>query len=227
MKTDKFRQVIIWTAALVLGAILGSLGLAKLNEFFDFVAGAYTRLFQFVAVPTIALAVTTTLASLGARKDTGRIFLHTITYTLLTTIAAALVGLVLFRIIQPDVLPQAVVDSGMDAVKSQIGSHQQAFEALTSGYGHVLAIIPNNILQPFLAGNVLSILIVAAAVGMSLTLMPESENKAVLMKAVFGLQDLLFTIIRGLVWALPLGIVAFAAQLAQVKVGDVAGSLGK
>ena len=227
MKTDKFRQVIIWTAALVLGAILGSLGLAKLNEFFDFVAGAYTRLFQFVAVPTIALAVTTTLASLGARKDTGRIFLHTITYTLLTTIAAALVGLVLFRIIQPDVLPQAVVDSGMDAVKSQIGSHQQAFEALTSGYGHVLAIIPNNILQPFLAGNVLSILIVAAAVGMSLTLMPESENKAVLMKAVFGLQDLLFTIIRGLVWALPLGIVAFAAQLAQVKVGDVADSLGK
>ena len=59
----------------MLGAILGSLGIAKLNEFFDFVAGAYTRLFQFVAVPTIALAVTTTLASLGARKDTGRIFL--------------------------------------------------------------------------------------------------------------------------------------------------------
>ena len=227
MKTDKFRQVAIWTLALVIGAILGSLGNAKLNEFFDFVAGAYTRLFQFVAVPTIALAVTTTLASLGARRDTGRIFLHTITYTLLTTIAAALVGLVLFLVIKPGILPQDVVESGMAAVKNQIGNHQQAFEALTSGYGHVLAIIPNNILQPFLAGNVLSILIVAAAVGMSLTVMPDGENKTVLIKAIFGLQELLFTIIKGLVWALPFGIVAFAAQLAQVKVGDVFGSLGK
>ncbi len=227
VKKASARQPLVWCAALVLGAVLGSLGIARLNEFFDFVAGAYTRLFQFVAVPTIALAVTTTLASLGARKDTGRIFLHTLTYTLLTTLAAALVGLALFLAIKPGTLPQGLVESGMDTVRNQIGSHQQAFEALTSGYGHVLAIIPNNVLQPFLAGNVLSILLVAAAAGMGLTLMPEGENKTVLLKAVFGLQDLLFTMIRGLVWALPLGIVAFAAQLAQVKVGEVAGSLGK
>jgi Na+/H+-dicarboxylate symporter len=45
---------------------------------------------------------------------------------------------------------------------------------------------------------------------------------------LLGLQELLFLLIRGLIWALPLGIVAFAAQLsAQVSAGVVADSIGK
>ena len=95
------KKFIIWMAALICGAILGTLGIGWLNNLFDLIAKIYTRLFQFVAVPTIALAVITTLASLGARKDTGRIFLHTIVYTLLTTIAASVVGAVLYVVIFP------------------------------------------------------------------------------------------------------------------------------
>lgn len=49
------KQFVIWMSALVLGGVLGTLGLAWLNNFFDFIATVYTRLFQFVAVPTIAL----------------------------------------------------------------------------------------------------------------------------------------------------------------------------
>jgi Na+/H+-dicarboxylate symporter len=58
--------------------------------------------------------------------------------------------------------------------------------------------------------------------------MPASEGKSVVEKGLFGLQELLFTLIKGLVKVLPLGIVAFSAQLAaQVKAGMVVGSLGK
>ena len=43
-----------------------------------------------------------------------------------------------------------------------------------------------------------------------------------------GLQELLFALIRALVWALPLGIVAYAAQLsAQMSAGVIVDSLGK
>jgi len=43
-----------------------------------------------------------------------------------------------------------------------------------------------------------------------------------------GLQELLFLLIHWLIWTLPLGIVAFAAQLsAQVTAGVVADSIGK
>ena len=219
MKKMDLRQFAVWTAALVAGAVLGSLGIARLDEFFNFLASAYTRLFQFVAVPTIALAVATTLASLGAKKSTGRLFLHTITYTLLTTLAAALVGLGLYVLVAPGNLPAEVI--------AQSAAATDAYQPETL-YGHILNVIPNNAVRPFFEGNVLSILFVAAAVGLGLAAMPASEGKSVVEKGLFGLQELLFTLIKGLVRILPLGIVAFSAQLAaQIKAGMVVGSLGK
>ena len=219
MKKMDLRQFAVWTAALVVGAVLGSLGVARLDGFFNFLASAYTRLFQFVAVPTIALAVATTLASLGAKKSTGRLFLHTITYTLLTTLAAALVGLGLYVLVAPGNLPADVI--------AQSAAATDAYQPETP-YGHILNVIPNNAVRPFFEGNVLSILFVAAAVGLGLAAMPASDGKSVVEKGLFGLQELLFTLIKGLVKVLPLGIVAFSAQLAaQVKAGMVVGSLGK
>ncbi|WP_287073782.1 cation:dicarboxylase symporter family transporter [Prevotella sp. LMAG:51] len=104
----------------------------------NFIATVYTRLFQLLAVPTIALAVMTTLASLGNQADTGKIFRHAITYTLLTTFAAAAVGLVLYNVIAPGNLPAALVQSGMADVPQNLGE--------TSYYDQqILGVIPNNI----------------------------------------------------------------------------------
>ena len=214
------KNIIIWTSALLLGAVLGWLGIEWLNNLLDFIATIYTRLFQFVAVPTIALAILTTLSSLGGKKETGRIFLHTISYTLLTTIAAALVGLVLYLIISPENLPADVVATGQTDVPENLGE--------LTYYDHILSIIPNNVIEPFAKGNVLSILLVSAAVGLALAFIKKTENVQVLIKGILGLQEVLYTLIRALIWTLPLGIVAFAAQLsAQVEAGVAIGSLGQ
>lgn len=212
------KQVFVWIGALLIGALLGYLGIGWLNELFDFVATVYTRLFQFVAVPTIALAVITTLSTLS--RDSGSIFRRTLFYTLFTTMASALVGLVLFLVIAPGNLPAELIHSGQQEVPDQLGT--------LSYYDHFLNVIPNNIITPFATGNVLSILLVAFAVGLALAKMPETDNKQTLVKVIFGLQEMLFTLIRALIWALPLGIVAFAAQLsAQLEAGVIVGSLGK
>ncbi len=214
------KQLALWIGALVIGAVLGTLGIEALDGLMNFIATVYTRLFQLLAVPTIALAVVTTLSALGNQADTGRIFRHAITYTLLTTIAAAAVGLVLYNIVAPGNLPAAMAQSGASALPQDLGQ--------TTYYEHILGVIPNNIIKPFSEGNVLSILILAAAAGIALAKMPESDKKSVVMKGLLGLQDLLFMLIHGLIWALPLGIVAFAAQLsAQVSAGIVMASLGK
>ena len=74
----------------------------------------------------------------------------------------------------------------------------------------------------------LSLLLLAFAVGIGLSKLPESENKTVVVKFLVGLQELLFLLIHWLIWTLPLGIVAFSAQLsAQVTAGVVADSIGK
>ena len=212
------KRTIIWIAALIVGAILGLLGIAWLDEVMNFVATIYTRLFQLLAVPTIVLAVITTFATFGS-KGSGRIFGRTLTYTLLTTIAAAAVGAVLYVIVAPGNLPTEAL-SGV--------SQPSDISPQTSYSDHLLSVVPNNIVKPFLEGNVLSLLLLAFAVGIGLSRLPESENKAVVVKGLLGLQDLLFLLIRWLIWTLPLGIVAFSAQLsAQVSAGVVADSIGK
>ena len=211
-------QIIIWIAALAAGAGAGCLGISILNEFFNFIATVFTRLFQFIAVPTIALAVITTLSELGTKKSTGRIFAHTAFYTLLTTFCAATVSLLLYIIFTPDNIALNTIA-------------QQASKAPVNGltyYDHLLSIVPDNILQPLISGNVLSVILIAAAFGTGLSFMVETENKKALIKTLYGLQELLFVLIRALLWALPLGIMAFAAQLsAQITAGSAISALGK
>ena len=202
----------------MVGAVLGLLGLHWLDAVMNFVATVYTRLFQLLAVPTIVLAVITTFATFGS-KGSGRIFGHTLTYTLLTTFAAAAVGAGLYVLVAPGNLPAEAIGQGGEAV---------ADTPQLSYYSHLISLIPNNIVKPFLEGNVLSLLLLAFAIGIGLSKLPESENKAVVVKGLLGLQELLFLLIRGLIWTLPLGIVAFSAQLsAQVSAGVVADSIGK
>ena len=212
------KKTLIWIGALVVGAILGILGIAWLDEAMNFVATIYTRLFQLLAVPTIVLAVITTFATFGS-KGSGKIFGRTLSYTLLTTFAAAAVGAVLYVIIAPGNLPLETINDASQA---------SAINSQTSYVDHLISIIPNNIIKPFLEGNVLSLLLLAFAIGIGLSKLPESDNKVVITKGLLGLQDLLFLLIRWLIWTLPLGIVAFSAQLsAQVNAGVVADSIGK
>ena len=212
------KKAIIWIGALIVGAILGLFGIAWLDEVMNFVATVYTRLFQLLAVPTIVLAVITTFATFGS-KGSGRIFGHTLTYTLLTTFAAAAVGAVLYVLVAPGNLPVETISN--DTHLSPLTSHLSYID-------HIISVIPNNVVKPFFDGNVLSLLLLAFAVGIGLSKLPESENKTVVVKFLVGLQELLFLLIHWLIWTLPLGIVAFSAQLsAQVTAGVVADSIGK
>lgn len=222
----KYKQIIIWVASLVIGAILGSLGCEGLNHFFDFVASAYTRCFQFIAAPTVALAILTALASLGNNKSAGKIFTKTLGYTLFTSFLAALIAVLLFMVVKPGNLPLETVAEGESVKMVQDLTPAAAEETV---YGHILNCLPNNIVKPLFEGNVLSIILAAAAMGLAIAHFgKENENVQTLLKALTGLQEVLFKMIRALIWALPFGIIAFAGQLAaQVKAGVVVDSIGK
>lgn len=214
------RQMLLWMGALLLGVAAGLPSIAWIDQVMNFIASVYTRLFQLLAVPTIVLAVITTLSSLGAQRESGRIFRTALQYTLATTVAAAVVGLLLFLVVRPDNLPAAAIADGQVAMAGELPS--------LSYKDHFLSVVPNNIVRPFLDGNVLSLILIAFAVGMALARMKRTEGVSALLKGLQGLQELLFTLIRWLIWTLPLGILAFAEQLAsQVSAGVAIESLGK
>jgi Na+/H+-dicarboxylate symporter len=163
MKTRN-KQLFWWLGALVLGTVLGLLHVDAVDAVCKFIATLYTRLFQFLAVPTVALAITTTLISFGRQRSTRKIFTHTITYTLLTTFVAALVGMGMYLLIAPENLPAEMISTAGD-----VNAGGSTF------YEHIVSVIPNNVVQPFLSGNVLSILLIAIAIGLALAWMPDTE----------------------------------------------------
>ncbi|MBQ0052466.1 MAG: dicarboxylate/amino acid:cation symporter [Treponema sp.] len=218
--TKQFRQMIFWVGALVLGAVLGSLHIEAVNNVCGFVASVFTRLFQFTAVPAIAVSVLTTLAMLGGNKETGKIFKRTIFYTLLTTLAASTIAAILFFVISPEALAASAYEgAAVEKIQNMNSS---------SYLDYFLSAIPNNIVYPFVSGNVLSVLIVSFVFGFAISKMKESEKKTAIMNVINGFQELMFMIIGWLIEILPLGVIAFTAQLvSEMSAGIVAGSIGK
>lgn len=214
------KQTFLWIMALVIGFVIGLLDIQIINTVMNFIAKIYTRLFQLLAVPTIAVAVFATLTMLGNEKNTGRIFGHVIKYTLFTTFLAAIVAVAIYYIIAPTNLPKSLVESGLAEVPKDLNA---------MSYGdYLMEIVPNNIIKPFLDSNVLSILLITFVAGIGLSKLPDSDNKASIVKFVLGLQELLFLLIRALVRTFPLGIAAFSVQLAvQVNGGMAFDSIGK
>lgn len=213
-------QLYIWLGVLLVGGGLGFLKVEAIDKTANVIALIYTRLFQLLAVPTIALAVITTLASFGKDKSTAKIFGKSLQYTLLTTLAAAIVGVSLYALIRPANLPSSLLTTDTDAIPDNLKNFSLA--------DHFLSVIPDNLIKPLLEGNVLSILLIAFAMGFAISRMPDTDGKTTLKKCLDGLQEMLFMLIRGLIWSLPLGILAFAEQLtAQASGGVMLDTIGK
>ncbi len=211
--------MILWLVALAVGVGIGLAGIAPLDKAMGVIAMIFTRLFRLLAVPTIVLAVVTTLASLGGGREMGRMFKIAVTYTLLTTTAAAAVGLILYILIAPGNVPPEVINA----------ENSSTVEPVELSYtDHLLSVVPDNVVKPFLEGNVLGLLVLCFAAGIALSKMPDSEAKRSVINGLNGLQELMFILIKWLIAILPVGIVAFAAQLvSEVSGGMMLDSLGK
>ena len=218
---QKRRQLILavcYLIAIVLGIVNGLYGSAFWQAAGDFISTVFIRLFRFIAVPIIAVSIISTLAMISRSSESGRIFRHTIFYTLLTTILAAGLAAVLYVLFSPaNVTLDANVGqaAALDSVKTQ--SYLQ----------YVQSVIPDNFLAPFLSANVLSVLLISAAVGIAIAKLPkDSRQQEVLMSFFSGLQSVLFTLVGWIITVLPIGIFGFFTVLAmQLASRDAWGGL--
>ena len=141
-------------------------------------------------------------------------------YTLLTTLAASTIAAILFFVINPDVLSASVYEGA--------AAEKLAVMNSSSFLDYFVQAIPDNILYPFVSGNVLSILIVSFAFGIAISKMEESDKKTTILNVINGFQELVFKVISWIIAILPIGIIAFTAQMvSDLTAGIVADSIGK
>lgn len=173
------------------------------------VSTLFIRIFKFISIPIISVSLIATLASISRSSESGKIFRHTIFYTLFTTILAASIAALLYGFFAPETIsmsgaaaPEGVVErSYLDYIKS---------------------IVPDNILGPFLSGNVLSVLLVSTLVGLAIAKLPvQSESRTTILNFFKGAQDVLFVIVGWIITILPIGIFGFISQLVvEMKSGE-------
>ena len=215
-KTSQLFTALAYLIAIVLGVCNGLWGSEGLLALADFVSSIFIRLFKFISVPIIAVSIIATLATISQSSESGKIFRHTIFYTLLTTILSASVACGLYLAFAP-----ANVSVGEAApVVSKMAEH--------SYLEYVQSIVPDNFIAPFLSANVLSVLLVSAAIGLAIAKLPRgSRSQDVLMAFFSGAQEVLFVLVRWLIQVLPVGIFGFITALViEMKAGVAIGGLG-
>ena len=204
-----------YVIAILLGIANGCWGTSGLLAFADFLSSIFIRLFKFISNPIIAVSIIATLASISRSSESGKIFRHTIFYTLFTTILAASLAAVLYVIFSPE-------NVSSNGVASIAKASQHSY------LEYIQTIIPDNFIAPFLSANVLSVLLVSAAIGLAIARLPRnSRSQEVLMAFFTGAQEVLFILVKWLIRALPIGIFGFITALVQeVATGVKLGGLG-
>ena len=212
-------QAVLYVLAIVLGLINGFYGSAFWIQAGEFISTIFIRLFRFIAVPIIAVSIIATLSQISRNRESGRIFKHSVFYTLLTTILAASLAAVLFEIFAPTNVTLSDTTQASAAIAGIQGK---------SYFDYITSVVPDNAIAPFLSANVLSVLLIAAAVGIAIAKLPhESTEQRTLMAFFSGLQSVLFTLVSWIIMILPLGIFGFFTVLAkEINAGVAVGGLG-
>ncbi len=212
-------QAVLYVVAIVLGLINGFYGSEIWIQTGEFISTIFIRLFRFIAVPIIAVSIIATLSQISRSTESGRIFRHSVFYTLLTTILAATLAAILFELFAPANVTLSDTTQASEAIAGIKGK---------SYFDYITSVVPDNAIAPFLSANVLSVLIIAAAVGIAIAKLPhDSREQRVLMAFFSGLQSVLFTLVSWIIMILPLGIFGFFTVLAkEINAGVAVGGLG-
>ena len=192
----------IHTRWLAVGAIAGVLtglsGAAALLSGAHHVAHIFKSLLELVSLPIIFLSIVSALTGMNDQRDVAHIGGRVLRYTLLTTIISALIGMVLFLLIQPT--GYAFTDAANATVAPHVGGNYLDF---------LLVIVPSNFIQAFSASsNVTSVVFLALLLGMAILSLPQDEKQR-LHGGFAALFSAMLAVTRFILALMPIGIWAF------------------
>ncbi len=181
--------------AIVLGVLAGFYEAPWIFASAEIVSEIFIKLLKLVSLPIIFLSIFSTALGMENARDIKVIGFKVVKYTLLTTIMAATLALVLFVFVQP---VQNILS--LEAAKT---SESQA------GYlTYLLNAIPSNILQPFVENNVIGVLFLAVMLSVASLSLPV-QNKLILQQFFSSLFSAVMKITQWLVTLMPIAIWAF------------------
>ena len=165
------------------------------TEKVGWVGGLFMRLLRMIIVPLVITSIVSGVASAGSGRTVGRMFGKTLGYYVVSSLLAALTGLLLFNIINPG-RGYPVTDTG--AEPPDLATPESFVDLLYT-------IVPDNFFAAASAGDMLMVIFFCIVFGAAITTLPESSRTKItgLVAALFQAMMALTT---GIIKLLPIGV---------------------
>jgi Na+/H+-dicarboxylate symporter len=177
----------------------------------NWVGVIFLRALNMIIIPLILCSITTGVASVGSSDNLGRLGLKTMSDYVLSTLAAIITGFFLVRIIKPGV----GADLGFKMPVEGLTSASENFSTT------LIQIIPSNIFESLMQGQMLSIIFFAILFGFFITKIEEKPR--LLITDVFNAAlEVIMKITLFIIRFTPLGIFSITAKVIaqQIQMGN-------
>lgn len=183
--------------ATILGLAAGYLNSPTVFAVASVVSEIFINFLKLVSLPIIFLSIVSNASSMESVNEIKDLGKKVIKYTLLTTVIAASVALVIFIAVDP--------------VRSHISAPQveQVSSSDQPGYlKYLMQSIPSNFVQPFSENHVIGVLFIAIVFSLAILSLP-SQNRVVLHSLFSSLYAAVMKVTTWIVIAMPLAVWAF------------------
>ncbi|MDH4348276.1 MAG: dicarboxylate/amino acid:cation symporter [Gemmatimonadota bacterium] len=190
------------------------------------VGQVFLRMLLMTVVPLVFASITLGVAGIGDIRRVGRIGGKTLAYFLVSTAAAAVIGLVLVNTFRPgDGMDPAVRQQLFESYRSQAEGLQARMQT-AFGMDMLLAIVPRNPIQAAANMDMLAVIFFAIVFGAALTLIPR-ERAAPMVRVLEALGDVVIKIIDFAMKLAPYGVFGLIFVVTSRFGWELLGQLGK
>lgn len=181
------------------------------TEYTNWIGVIFLRALNMIIIPLILCSIITGVASVGSSGNLGRLGLKTMAFYILSTLAAILTGFFLVTTIKPGV----GADLGFKVPVENLS-------AISDSFGDTLIkIIPSNIFESLMQGQMLSIIFFAVLFGYFITRI-DKKPQALIIDFINAILDVIMKLTLFIIKFTPLGIFSITAKVIaqQVHAGN-------
>ena len=210
--SDSFKLYTKIFIGLALGILFGIFFGDTANIFYP-VGQVFIRLIKMIVIPLVFASVFVGTSSLGDPKKLGRIGGKTISFYILSTAIAIIIGLTTANIIKPGSnIPESVKTELHANFKSQAQVKINAVSDKTNPIDILLDIVPTNPFKAVAEGKMLQIIFFAIIAGIVIHYIAEDRRKTIL-TFFEGVTDLSIELVHLIMKLAPYGVFALIAYV--------------
>jgi len=181
--------------AMILGTLTGLL-VGKPIMQITFIGDIWLNCIKMIVVPMVVCTIISGIISQNSSQSLKRISTRIILYYVFTTILACMVGLLVAHVAQPGYFANF---AGMDSQEIPVSGN------ITLA-GFFKGLFSTNMVKTFADGNIIQTLIIAIFLGIAILRMKSTEHKQTIIQFFNSANDMIFSLIRMIMAASPIGV---------------------